>query len=313
MKKNQGKKLPLVSILIPVYNGSLFLGKTIVSIKKNSYPNYEVILVDDGSTDHSRKLCIGFTKKDPRIKFFSFDQNQGMTRVLNFGIEKAKGKYIARLNQDDLIVKNRLLKQVQFLESNPEYVTIGGQIKLFTGKNPNFASVNFPLSDTEIRKKWLMLSPFSDPTVMYRKESILKTNGYSQHFWPADDVHMWYQLGALGKLANLPSVLTKVRWHESCGSIIMHKLQMQKTWAVHLWAAKNVQKPSLITYLFWFGQYGAGFLFPPQFNWFVYRFLKKLPPFSFNQILGKVKGAIAKVKRVIPQPNIAILSGVYKK
>lgn len=301
---------PLVSIIIPIYNGSLFLEKTIAAIKKNSYPNYEVILVDDGSTDHSRKLCVDFAKNDSKIKFFSFAKNQGMTRVLNFGIKKARGKYIARLNQDDLITKNRLIKQVEFLEGNPDYVAIGGQITLFTKENSNFAFVNFPLTDKEIRKKWLMLSPFSDPTVMYSKKAVLKTNGYSQYFWPADDVQMWYQLGKLGKLANLPDILTKVRWHKDCGSIKKHKLQIQKTLAVHLWAAKNVEKPNLYVYTFWLSQYLAGFLFPPNFNWFVYRIIKRIQFFNLAQILGRIKGAIKKAKIVISQPINANLSGV---
>jgi len=310
MKKGKGKTLPLVSILIPVYNGSLYLGETIASIKKNSYSNYEIILVDDGSTDESKRLCAAFVKKDSRIKFYSFTKNQGMTRVLNFGIRKAKGKYIARLNQDDLIVTNRLEKQVKFLEANSEYVAIGGQIVLFTEDNPHFATVNFPLTDKEIRKKWLMLSPFSDPTVMYQKKAVLKTSGYSQFFWPADDVHMWYQLGKLGQLANLPDVLTKVRWHKDCGSIKKHRRQMQKTWAAHLWAAKNVERPSSFIRIFWLGQYLAGLLLPPTFNWFVYRQLKKLQFFNLGQILNKAKGAAAKVKAVITQPKIANLSGV---
>jgi len=310
MKKGKEKTLPPVSILIPIYNGSLYLGETIASIKKNSYPNYEIILVDDGSTDESKKLCAAFVKKDPRIKFYSFAKNQGMTRVLNFGIRKAKGKYIARLNQDDLIAANRLEKQVKFLEANPKYVAIGGQIVLFTEDNPRFAAVNFPLTDKEIRKKWLILSPFSDPTVMYRKKAVLETNGYSQFFWPADDIHMWYQLGKLGKLANLPDVLTKVRWHKDCGSIKKHRQQMQKTWAVHLWATENVERPSLSIRVFWLSQYLAGFLFPPTFNWFVYRQLKKFQSFNLGQILDKARGAAAKVKAVITQPKIANLSGV---
>ncbi len=303
------KRQPLVSILIPVYNGAPFLAETIASIKKNHYPNHEVILVNDGSSDNSKLVCREFAKNSKKIRFYSFDQNQGMTRVLNFGIAKAKGKYIARLNQDDLIMPNRLEKQVKFLEQHPDYVAVGGQIKLFTEGNPKFGQVNFPLTDKKIRQNWLMFSPYSDPTVTYRKESVLRTEGYSQYFWPADDVHMWYQLGKLGKLANLSGVMTKVRWHQSCGSIKSHKRQMLKTWQVHQWAAENVAKPSSGLRIFWACQLLAGYLCPPQFNWAVYRLIKKIQFLSFDQIKGKILGIINKLKIVKPQPAMANLSG----
>lgn len=266
-------------------------------------------MVNDGSADNSKLVCKEFARNSKKIKFYSFDKNQGMTRVLNFGIKKAKGKYIARLNQDDLIMPSRLEKQVAFLEKNSDYVAIGGQIVLFTKNNPCFAKIHFPLTDKEIRTKWLMFSPYSDPTVMYRKQAVLKTDGYSQYFWPADDVHMWYQLGKLGRLGNLPQVMSKIRWHETCGSIKSHKRQMKKTYQVHQWAAKNIQKPSFETKLFWLGELLAGYLFKPQFNWAVYRFLKKCQSFSLGQVLTKIKGAKNKLKIDIVQPTIASLSG----
>ena len=122
----------------------------------------------------------------------------------------------------------------------------------------------------------MVLSPYSDPTVMYRKSAWKKTEGYSQYFWPADDVHMWYQLGMTGKLANLPEVMTKVRWHDHCGSIQSHKRQMVKTWQVHNWAAEFIQSPTFFQRAFWISQLFAGYLFSPQFNWQVYRSLRHI-------------------------------------
>jgi len=120
-----------------------------------------------------------------------------------------------------------------------------------------------------------VFSPFSDPTVMYRRDAVMQTPGYSQLMWPADDVHMWYMLGSLGKLANLPDVVTRVRWHDGAGSIKSHKRQMKKTWEVHKWAEENIQKPSFGVKAFWIGEYLAGLVFPPRFNWFIYRQLKR--------------------------------------
>lgn len=271
---NSGK--PLVSVLIPVYNGVPFINQTLDSILNNNYKNIEIILVDDGSKDTSRNTCLEYVTKHENIKFISFEKNKGMDRALNAGIKVANGKYIARINQDDIIMPDRLEKQVKFLEKNADYVAVGGQIILFTNDNPEYAKVSFPLTDEEIRSKWLVFSPFSDPTVTFRTSTVLETPGYSQLMWPADDVHMWYMLGSLGKLANLPDVVTKVRWHRGAGSIQSHKRQMRKTWEVHKWAQENVQKPSISVKLFWVAEYVAGVIFPPQFNWFVYRQIKQL-------------------------------------
>jgi len=274
--KGQEIPWPPVTILIPVYGGGRYLRETMESIWQNCYPNFEVIFVDDGSRDDSKKICRQFTEKDHRVRFYGFDRNRGMDRVLNFGIKQAHGKYIARLNQDDLIKPRRLERQVRFLEKHPDHVAVGGQIILFTDKKKVFDRIYFPLTDQEIRAKWLIFSPFSDPAATYRKQAFLKTRGYSQGFWPVDDVHMWYQLGKIGKLANLPQVVTKVRWHGECGSIRFHRLQMQKIWEVHCWAAKNISLPPFWVWFFWVGQRLAGVFLPAEFNWYVYRQLKKL-------------------------------------
>jgi len=273
--ENNNLTRPLVSVLIPVYNGVPYLSQTLDSVLNNNCKNIEIILVDDGSKDASKKTCHEYENKYNNVKFISFGKNRGMDRALNAGIKVAKGKYIARLNQDDWMVADRLEKQVEFLEKNREYVAVGGQVTLFTDTNPKYAEVNFPLTDGEIRSKWLMFSPFSDPAVMYRRESVLETPGYSQIMWPADDVHMWYMLGSLGKLANLPSMVTRVRWHNGAGSIQSHRKQMKRTWEVHKWAEENIQKPGIGVRIFWVGQYVAGLVFPPRFNWFIYRQLKR--------------------------------------
>jgi glycosyltransferase involved in cell wall biosynthesis len=267
---------PLVSVLIPVYNGVPYINQTLDSILNSNYKELEIILVDDGSKDASRKTCREYESKYSNVRFISFEENKGMDRALNAGIKVAKGEYIARINQDDIMMPDRLEKQVKFLEDTKEYVAVGGQIILFTNENPEYAKINFPLTDEEIRSRWLMFSPYSDPTVTYRKSAILNTPGYSQIMWPADDVHMWYMLGSLGKLANLPDVVTKVRWHNGAGSITGHKRQMRKTWEVHKWAEENIQKPNVGVKAFWVAEYIAGVLFPPQFNWFVYRQIKRL-------------------------------------
>ncbi len=266
---------PRISILIPVYNGSRTITETIDSVFKSTYTNFEVLLINDGSTDDSGKICEELAKTHSQIRFFNHTVNRGLSGTLNFGVSEAKGEYIARINQDDVMTPDRLEKQLDFLTAHPEVVCVGGAIELFTDSGKIVDLVRFPLTDKELKAKWLYLSPFSDPTVMYRTETVKKTEGYTQKFWPVDDVHMWYQLGTIGKLANLKDIVTKVRWHEEAGSIKSHRTQMNKLYELHLWAATHIEKPSLFVRTFWFSQYMAGIIFPPKFNWFIYRILKK--------------------------------------
>ena len=114
-------KKPLVSVIIPVFNGQKYLKETVLSVQKSSYKNFEIILVNDGSKDKSKELCYKLKKKYKNIRVFSFKKNRGLSNILNYAIRKAKGKYIARLNQDDLVTPTRLSSQVYFLENNPNH------------------------------------------------------------------------------------------------------------------------------------------------------------------------------------------------
>lgn len=287
------RKKPLVSIIIPVFNGAPFLKQAVLSCQKSHYSHKEVILVDDASTDKSQAICKSLAEKYQNVRLYNFKKNKGMCQALNLGIFKARGRYIARLNQDDLMVSNRLEKQVKFLEKNPDYVAVGGAIKLFTNKNKTMAKISFPLTDRAIRSQWLYLSPYSDPTVMYRKSAWQKVGGYEQSFWPADDVHLWYRMGKLGKLANFRQVLTRVRWFDGVGSIKLHRKQIKKTWRVHLWANKNIKKAGVIHWLFWTVQILAGLILPAQFNWFAYRLLRQIQKHQ-GQYWQKLKASLKK-------------------
>lgn len=301
--KRLKSKSPLVSVIIPVYNGASFLVETVESVQKSTYKNFEIILVDDGSKDRSKTLCHRLEKKYKNVHFYWFKKNKGLASSLNYAIKKARGKFIARINQDDIMMPNRLKEQVKFLEDNPDHVAVGGDIILFDENYRYVDNISFPKTDIEIRNQWLLMSPYSDPTVMYRKVAYMKTSGYQKYFWPADDVHMWYQLGQVGKLANINKILTLVRWHNKAGSIASHRIQMKKTFEVHIWASKNIQKAKINHWIFWIGQLIAGIIFPPRFNWFIYRKIRKI-----QKLFREIK-KIAKLNKVIVQPKKYSFSG----
>jgi len=268
-------KNPLVSVIIPVYNGASCLKRAVISVQKSSFKNFEIILVNDGSTDQSKSICLQLQKENQNIRTYSFKKNKGLSRTLNFAINKASGKYIARLNQDDLMLPTRLKKQTDFLEKNPDYVMVGGALELFNEKGKNFEKLFLPLKDKAIRKNWLYLNSFADPAVMYVKEAVLKTGGYKQKYYPADDFHLWYRIGNLGKLANLNQVVTRMKIHRKAATMRLFRQLIKKTWQVHLWSARNIKKPSLFIFLYWVIQHFVGMVLPPKVNFFFYRLVKK--------------------------------------
>jgi glycosyltransferase involved in cell wall biosynthesis len=163
MKNNMRKKMkqPKVSVIIPVYNGASYLVETVESVQKSSYRNFEIILVDDGSKDKSKALCHRLEKKYKNVHFYWFRKNKGLTSSLNHAIGKAKGEFIARINQDDIMMPDRLKEQVRFLKENPDHVVVGGDVLLFDENYKLVDHINFPKNDAENRAQGLLMSPYA--------------------------------------------------------------------------------------------------------------------------------------------------------
>jgi hypothetical protein len=196
-----------------------------------------------------------------------------MSNALNFALSKAKGQYICRLNQDDIMLSHRIITQVDFLNRNPKVVAVGSYVKYFEKSN---RIVTFFQKDKDIRSIWHIVSPFADPSVMYRKNAAIKLGGYDQTMWPADDTHLWIRMGTIGQLANIPKILVYVRWHENAASIKYFKTLAISTYKMHVWINNHIEKAPIFIHLYWIFQLIAGLVLPPDWNWCIYRFLKQL-------------------------------------
>ncbi len=265
---------PIVSVIIPVFNGASYLKEAVASVIKNTYKNFEIILVDDGSKDTSKTLCRQLSRKYKNTHFYSFNKNRGLGRVLNFAIKKAKGKYICRINQDDIMLPNRIETQVKFFGKNPEVVAVGSWIKLFE-QDGKTQIIKFLKTDEQIKKIWLFISPFADPSVMYRKDAIKKAGLYQQEFWPGDDTHLWYRMGKIGKLANIQEPLVEVRYHRGAASVKYFRKLTLSTYKMHRWAHEYVQQAPIYVQAFWIFQLICGMTLTADFNWKIYRIFKK--------------------------------------
>ena len=126
---------PLVSVVMPVFNAGDFLVAAIESILKQTYKNFEFVIVDDGSIDNSWKIISKFANKDRRIKILKNKENLGIAKTMNEAIKKAKGQFIARMDADDIALSKRLEKQVEFLLNNPDTGVLGSQMFEINDKN----------------------------------------------------------------------------------------------------------------------------------------------------------------------------------
>jgi glycosyltransferase involved in cell wall biosynthesis len=197
---------PRVSIILPTYNGGRFIGQAIESVLKQSFEDFELLVIDDGSTDETPEIIYHFSERDPRIIYLNNDKNLGIQKSLNRGMREAKGEYIARIDDDDVwIDKDKLRKQVDFLDAHLDHVLVGTGAVIVNEKGKELFRYFNPETDTEIREKILGKICFTHPTVMFKKDATIKVNGYDENekIRDREDYDLWLKLGIIGKLANL--------------------------------------------------------------------------------------------------------------
>lgn len=200
----------LISVILPVYNGEKYLNEAIESILNQTYTNFEFIIINDGSKDSSLEIIKEYEKKDSRIVVVS-RENRGLIATLNEGIEKCKGKYIARMDQDDISLPQRFEKQVRFLEINEEIGVCGTWVDVF-GEDIKEQKWKLPTSSERLKTELLFSSCFAHPSVMMKK-SILIDNYifYDKNFLHVEDFHLWTMLSQKTNFANINKVLFKYR------------------------------------------------------------------------------------------------------
>ncbi|MCL5027592.1 MAG: glycosyltransferase [Bacteroidetes bacterium] len=193
-----------VSIVMPTYNRAGTLGMAIESVLKQTFQDWELIIVDNESTDNTEDIVKKYSEKDKRIQycFVKKSSNKGISDYLNYGISIADGKYIARLDDDDeWYDPAKLTKQVNFLEQNRDYILVGGGAVMVDGNRKEIFKFYKRNKDEEIRRHALLANPFWHNTVMFRKEEALKLGGYRNYRF-VEDWDLWLRFGQVGRLYN---------------------------------------------------------------------------------------------------------------
>jgi glycosyltransferase involved in cell wall biosynthesis len=190
---------PMVSVVMPVYNGERYLREAIGSILRQTFTDFEFIIINDGSTDGTAAIINSYT--DRRIRLIN-QTNRGLVYSLNRGIEEARGKYIARMDADDVSAATRLSTELELFKSKPNAAIVGTSVIRIDESGRQLGADYYLAHDNEIRQDMALRCPFAHGSVIVRKDLVRQAGGYRQEFWPAEDYDLWRRVAPLGELVN---------------------------------------------------------------------------------------------------------------
>jgi len=220
-------KKALVSVILPAYNAEDYLEEAIQSILDQTFKDFELIIIDDKSTDKTSQIILSFI--DPRIVIIKNQKNQGITYSLNKGLEIAKGAYIARMDADDISATNRLELQINYLEQNPSTSLLGCCAEVIDQNGVVFDMMEVPLTNSEIFHTIFSSNCFIHPSVIFKKSVITDLGGYDLSSAQSQDYELWLRVIQHNSVANLPDYLLKYRIHPN--QISQKKLKRQRALA----------------------------------------------------------------------------------
>ncbi len=216
---------PAITVLMPAFNAGRYIAEAIDSVLSQTFTDFELLIINDGSTDNTESVINSYT--DPRIRLFN-QQNMGVIGALNKGLELAAGKYIARFDADDICYPERLSVQYKFMETHPDHVMIGSACE-YIDQDGNFIFRWDPPAcrHEELTNLINYASPFDHPTVFYKKEVALALGGYPRGAIHFEDHLFWTSFFSTGKLVNLREPLIRHRFHP--GSVTMDEKRRGKS------------------------------------------------------------------------------------
>ncbi|MBS1529890.1 MAG: glycosyltransferase [Bacteroidetes bacterium] len=208
---------PEVTVLMPAYNAGKYIREAIDSVLRQSFKNFELLVINDGSTDDTLSIALSF--HDSRVVVIN-KEHEGIAASLNTGLKLASANYIARFDADDICQPTRLQTQLDFLRDHPDYVLVGSDADYILDNGDFLFSFKcIAHSDEEVKNNLYVYCPFIHSSVMYRRDEVLKAGGYNIHAHNFEDYLLWTNLAKTGKMQNLREPLIKVRLNAASATI----------------------------------------------------------------------------------------------
>lgn len=216
---------PAISAVLPVYNGEAYVREAVESILAQTFTDFELIIINDGSTDGSGSILSELAAHDPRIVLVE-RANAGLVSALNEGIKRARADLIARMDADDVAVPERFALQLARMRAEPELGVLGSFIRIVDKTGRFIRQGDYPVTPAETASFLEHGSPLAHPTVMIRKEAVIKVGGYRKVFSHCEDYDLWLRMSELGyAIANFPHPLLNYRMHGTNVSTVHREAQ----------------------------------------------------------------------------------------
>ena len=202
-----------VAVLMPVHGSSPYLGQTLKSVSQNTLETFNLIIVLDRCTNPSLTQYLSEIPENISVSVFQ-SKKPGIVSALNLGINSTQADFIARIDADDEMISDRLVKQVHYLTSNPSVVCVGTQLTLIDEKSETIGYTRYPTRHEQIKERLFFQNCLAHPSVMFRRNSVIDVGGYRKFLEGAEDYDLWLRLMRVGNLSNLDEKLTRYRISE---------------------------------------------------------------------------------------------------
>ena len=236
--------VPLVSVVMAIFNGHRYLGSAIESILGQSFSEFEFIIVDDGSIDDSLSVASTYACQDSRIRIAQ-QKHEGLISALNRGCGLARGTYIARFDSDDIAFPKRLEEQVTYFEGN-DIALLGGNIECIDSEGNEMSVIELHRWADGLKDLLMVNNYIAHTTVMMRKDAFLRSGGYRPQFQQAEDYDLFLRMSESYMIDNLPSLLCRYRLHDHQVSVESASQQIISSIGARLaaWARRaNLPEP----------------------------------------------------------------------
>lgn len=263
-----------VSVLMPAYNVEKYITFAIESVLNQTFKNFELLIIDDGSTDSTFEIIKKYSNLDHRIKISQNRENLGVSKTRNNLIKEARGKYIMWQDADDISLPHRIEEQFSYMETHPDLMIVGGFLQFIDESGKKLSIRSYAESDSQLRKHIFKYSPVSQPVAMIRKEVFEKSGLYDESLNQAEDLDISFRIGKYGKFSNIQKVLLDYRYYPESLSAQKLKENISSTLIVRRKAvSKYGYTMSIGDHLAYIASWGVQFV-PPAITQKVFPFLR---------------------------------------